>query len=85
MAELNSGDKELYLITNLCLADAMARKYAMHRAAAIKRAARRSRDQTTHAHVHADCRRIIKAPDSKTVDIVETLYASLLRDKVIEP
>ena len=58
-------------LTNLMLADRMARAYGVNRPAAIRRCARRMRDQTVSTVAYGIAKLLVEKPDSFLVPYIE--------------
>lgn len=74
---------EQYWLTNLLLADALARKFCISRHAAILRCARRMRDGTKSKRLYDLAKLIIQAPAHKTVGMVTGLLEEMKKDGLI--
>lgn len=73
-----------YDFINLLLADGIARRCGLNRAAACKRWARRARANTKDAKVYETAKTIISAKrDSHIVDMLDKLTAQLKQDGVL--
>lgn len=70
-------NNQFYHVTNLLLADKLAQAYGNNRAAAIKRCARKIRDNTHDCKLHDLARQIVGAPDHKLTEITRRLEIGL--------
>jgi len=74
---------EHYWLVNLLLSDAIAKRYGLHRAAAVKRCAKRMRDGTKSQRLYDLAQMIIKAPDERVCAMVSGLYLEMKKDGMI--
>ena len=74
MATMDLASHKLYWLTNMMLAGALARKYGLHEAGAIKRCARRLRDSTRSADLHELAQLVLKARDESIVNVINGLF-----------
>lgn len=71
-------DAEVYLMTNVLLASAMALRYGKSQETAVKRAAKAMRDQTKLDGLKSISRTILKANPSEIRNLIKRLHQSML-------
>lgn len=76
-------EHEHYWLTNLLLADAIARHGGLKRHAAVVRCAKRMRDETTSKRLYDLALLIIKATPDKVVGMVTGLLIEMKKDGLI--
>lgn len=74
---------DYYWLTNLLLADAIAKSAGLNRGAAIDRCARRMRDRTTNQRLTVLARKIIAASPVVKVQMVVNLSADMIKDGLL--
>lgn len=63
-----------YYVTNLMLADAIARRYGLHRASAVKRCAKRTLAQCDDPHLVSLLKQIMVADVPHTIKVIDRCW-----------
>ena len=74
---------EQYWLENILLADGIAKRYGLHRAAAVRRCARRMRDETKSQRLFELAGLIIKAKDEKVTSMASGLFNEMKKDGLL--
>lgn len=77
--EINGVPSQQYHLTNLLLADAMARRYGNDRVAALQRCARKVRDETHDPHLEAVARKILKTAVGRWTQLLRMINELLIK------
>lgn len=75
---------EHYWVTNLLLAEALAARGGICRGSAVKRCARRMRDETKSEQLYTLATQIIRAPVHKVVRMVENMKKDMKQMGLME-
>lgn len=84
---LNESDRpetEVFLMTNLLLASAMALKYGERQEVAVKRAAKAMRDQTQLKALKSISRTILKAGPAGIRELIKRLHQSMIWEGLLD-
>lgn len=83
MTPITTATHEQYWLENLLIADGLAKRYGLHRSAAVRRCARRMRAETRSKRLFELAGLIIKASDEKVTSMASGLFNEMKKDGLL--